>query len=40
MNSSSDFGGREDHRREIPPLPVDNVKENQREMEEEGLGYL
>jgi hypothetical protein len=40
MNSSSDSGGREDLRREIPPRLVDNVKEKQREMEEKGLGYL
>jgi hypothetical protein len=40
MNSSLESGGREDLQREIPPQPIDNVKEKQREMEEEGLGYL
>jgi hypothetical protein len=40
MNSSLDSGGREDLRWEIRPRPIDNVREKQREMEEEGLGYL
>jgi hypothetical protein len=39
-DSSSNSSGREKLRRQIPPRPVDNVGKNQREMREEGLGYL